>query len=33
MTMDWMGLLHDHWKPVVEIGVFWFVFYLFFVYI
>lgn len=31
--MDWIQTIHLYWKPVVEIGVFWFVFYLFFVYI
>ena len=31
--MDWIQAIHQYWKPVVEIGVFWFVFYLFFVYI
>lgn len=33
MTMDWMQILQAYWKPVTEIGVFWFVFYLLFVYI
>lgn len=28
-----LHLLELYWKPIVEIGVFWFVFYLFFVYI
>jgi diadenylate cyclase len=31
--VDWIQTAHQYWKPVVEIGVFWFVFYLFFVYI
>ena len=31
--MDWIYPLADHWKPVVEIATFWFVFYLLFVYI
>ena len=30
---DWLHVLQLYWKPIVEIGVFWFVFYLFFVYI
>lgn len=31
--MAWAELLQQYWKPAVEIGVFWFVFYLLFVYI
>ena len=34
--MNWTDVIHiiqNFWKPVLEIGVFWFVFYLFFVYI
>lgn len=31
--MDWMHLIQTYWKPVFEISVFWFVFYLLFVYI
>jgi diadenylate cyclase len=31
--VDWLQMLQAYWKPVVEIGVFWFVFYLLFVYI
>jgi len=31
--MDWMQLAQAYWKPSIEIGVFWFVFYLLFVYI
>jgi diadenylate cyclase len=31
--LDWLGLIQDYWKPAVEIGVLWFVFYLLFVYI
>ncbi len=31
--MQALQLLELYWKPIIEIGVFWFVFYLFFVYI
>ena len=31
--MDWIHIVAFYWKPVVEITVFWFVFYLLFVYI
>jgi diadenylate cyclase len=31
--MDWIQLLQNYWKPLFEISVFWFVFYLLFVYI
>ncbi|MEI8344746.1 MAG: diadenylate cyclase CdaA [Candidatus Omnitrophota bacterium] len=31
--MEWIQSLQSHWKPIVEISVFWFVFYLIFVYI
>lgn len=33
MNVDWLHTLQTYWKPIVEIGVFWFVFYLVFVYI
>ena len=31
--VDWIQAIHLYWKPVVEVGVFWSVFYLLFVYI
>ena len=33
VALDWITTIHLYWKPAVEIGVFWFVFYLLFVYI
>lgn len=33
MSVDWLSTLQLWWKPALEIGLFWFVFYLLFVYI
>ncbi len=33
MTVDLLRLVHDWWRPCLEIGTFWFTYYLFFVYI